>query len=278
MPGEGTISLALDVPYHQLGGKRLAMDIAWPISGGPYPLVVLIHGGGWRVGDRHHMEDEMKMLVPRGYAAATIQYRLAQPGPVNTFPAAAQDVRCAIRFLLARATAYRIDPRRVALLGLSAGGHLAALTVAASGDGRLDGPCSHGKREPIKISGVVSLFPPLDLRPKAVAEFTPMVQAIVTNFLGAPSSRDPQKAALASPMTHVKAGLPPFLLVHGTTDMMVPISQSRRFKEALDRAKVPALLVEVPHIGHGFPPFTGTPALRQATCTTLTFLDSVLKK
>lgn len=281
MPAPGTFDVALDVAYQEVDGQRLALDIAWPKSGGPHPLVVLIHGGGWRIGDRRQLEDEMKMLVARGYAASTIQYRLARPKTANTFPAAARDVRCAVRFLLANAGKYSIAPGRVALLGLSAGGHLAALTGAAGADRRLDGPCHLCPRcgkQPIEVRGVVSLFPPLDLRAEAAAEFTPLVKAIVAGFLGAPPERDPQKAALASPTAHVKAGLPPFLLVHGTTDKIVPISQSRGFKETLDRAKVPALLVEVPNIGHGFPPFTGTPALRQATCTTLGFLDSVLKK
>ncbi len=277
IPGKGSFTLGANVVYQEISGQKLALDIARPNSGGPHALVVLIHGGGWRIGDRHQLEDEMKMLAHRGFAAATIQYRLARPGAVDTFPAAARDVSCAIRFLLANAAKYRIDAKRVALLGLSAGGHLAALTAASSGDRRLEGPCPHGK-QPVKVNGVVSLYPPLDLRPRAAAGFTEEVKAIVAGFLGAPPANDPKKAALASPITHVKAGLPPFLLVHGTTDMMVPMSQSSRFKEALDRAKVPNLLVEVPNVGHGFPPFSGTPALRRATCTTLAFLDGVLKR
>ena len=277
MPGADALVLLRDVVYQEVAGQRLALDIARPRGSGPFPLVVLIHGGGWRIGNRRQMLDEVKMLVTRGFAAATISYRLSRPGPVDAFPAAARDVRCAVRYLLASASTYRIDPRRVALLGLSAGGHLAALTGAAGGDRRLDGPCPHGKA-PIKVSGVVALFPPLDLRQAAMAEFTPVVREIVAGFLGAPPQMDPKRAALASPVTHVEAGLPPFLLVHGTTDTIVPISQSRSFKRALDRARVPALLVEVPNVGHGFPPFTGTPALRQATCTTLAFLDAVLLK
>lgn len=277
VPGDGTFEFAPDVAYHEVGGERLAMDVAWPNTPGPKPLVVMIHGGGWSVGHRHQVADEVKMMVARGYAAATVSYRLAGPGPKHPFPAAAQDVRCAVRFLLARAADYNIDPKRVALLGLSAGGHLAALTGATGSDPRLDGPCPSGKA-PIKVRGVVALYPPLDLRASVFEQWTDEVKGIVTNFLGAPPAKVPAAAALASPMTHVKAGLPPFLLVHSKLDTMVPISHSRRFKAALDRAGVPVLLVEVTGVGHGHPPFHGAPTLRQATCTTLAFLDAVLKK
>ena len=277
MPGPSEVAVTTGLMYVARGTRRLELDIARPTRDGPHPLVVVIHGGGWRGGNRGQMDHEIRMLAAEGYAAATIDYRLVgrNPGP-NSFPAAVQDVRCAIRFLRASAEAHAIDTRRVVLLGLSAGGHLAALTAAVGDDPRLDGDCPMRSR-PVGVSGVVALFAPLDLRPAAQARFTPMVQQIVTVFLGVEPSSMPALAALASPVTHVKAGAPPFLLIHGAADRMVPIRQSRDFKAALDRAGVPALLVEVPRMGHGFPPLTGTPALRRATCTTLAFLKAVLR-
>ena len=258
------------------GGRKLALDLTLPRTGGPFALVVLIHGGGWRQGNRQQLAHEQLMLASEGFATASIDYRLVGPDhSANRFPAAIQDVRCAIRYLRARAASWRIHPERVALLGMSAGGHLAALTAAAGEDPRYDGACDHAS-QPVEVKGAVVLYAPLDLRPKTTADFTPLVRTIITGFLGGTPASSPARAALASPAAQIRPQMPPVLLLHGTRDSMVPLSQSRGFHQALQRAGVPSIYVEAQNADHGFSPFSGHPALQIPTCTALKFLYEVL--
>jgi acetyl esterase/lipase len=120
-PDSSTFRVAKDVTYSTAGGKELALDIAWPTTGGPHPVVVFIHGGGWSDGAKYWYASEIETLASLGYAAATIDYRLAQEQS-NIFPAAVQDVRCALRWLVASKDRYAIDDTRVAVAGGSAGG------------------------------------------------------------------------------------------------------------------------------------------------------------
>lgn len=270
-PGaDAAVSTAYDVTYADRAGERLALDVAWPrAAGGPRPLVVLLHGGGWSGGSRASLHGEMLALARLGYAAATVQYRLTQ-APRNLFPAAPADVRCALGFLRARAADYGIDPDRVAAAGYSAGAHLASLLGVAPDVPALadDRGCAAGATD-ATLRAVVSYAGPQDLR--VSGPYTQEQEELVTNFLGVFPGDAPDRAALASPIAHVSAGDPPFLLVQGTRDGLVPPAHAPRMAAALRGAGTPATVLELRGVGHEF---VGLAASRDAAvrCTTTAFL------
>jgi acetyl esterase/lipase len=267
------IHLARDVTYAVMDGQPQRLDVAWPRSGGPHPLVVLIHGGGWSGGDKSAYHHAMRLLAGQGYAAASVNYRLAA-APRNVFPAAVEDVRCAVRWLRSRAASYGVDPSRIAALGHSAGGHLSAMLGTAADVPGLDGGCPLREVSPA-VSAVVAISGPQDIRTAGALD--PGQRGMVENFLGVAPERDPARALLASPAVHATAGDPPFLLIHGTADEVVPIRQSRSMRDTLRAAGVPATLLELPGVGHGVDEFGGQPPFRVSTCTTLAFLRERLR-
>jgi acetyl esterase/lipase len=276
VPADSAVNLALDVEYAAPGGESQRLDVAWPKTAGPHPLVVFIHGGGWSAGDKKTFAQDIRRLAGIGYTSATLDYRLAEAGGKNIFPAQVQDVRCAVRWLRAHAAAYDLDPQRVAVIGGSAGGHLTEMLATASDVAGLDdGGCS-AAAQPVQISAAVPLYGPSDLRAGA-ATWSAWAEGKLEQLLGKPPAEVPALAALASPIVHVNAGDPPMLLIHGVIDQVVPISQSRDMKKALDKAGVPAMLVELPLAGHAFPVFGVLPAYQRHACTTLAFLQAVLK-
>jgi len=246
--GEGGVNSEYDVTYATRGGEALRYDVAWPRGGGgPHALVVLLHGGGWEGGSRASMHDEMAALARRGYAAAAVEYRLTRASR-DVFPAAVADVRCAVRVLRARADRYDLDPSRVAAVGFSAGAHLASMLGAAADADGLDEPCDAGGDAAVRA--VISYAGPQDLRVNG--PYTREQARLVTNFLGVFPGDDPRRATLASPIVHAGPGDPPFLLVHGTRDELVPVGHSRRMAAALRRAGTPATVLELRGKGHAW--------------------------
>ncbi|MBW3630052.1 MAG: alpha/beta hydrolase [Gemmatimonadetes bacterium] len=273
-PASGAeVNVARNITYTVADGQPQRLDVAWPKGSGPHPLVVLIHGGGWSGGDRSEYAGEMLLLAGQGYAAATVDYRLAA-APRNVFPAAVEDVRCAVRWLKSNAARYGIDPSRVAALGISAGGHLAAMLGTASDVAGLDGSCPLRDVSPA-INAVVSFAGPQDIRTAGALDVSQ--RGMVENFLGLRPESDMAGALLASPAVHATAGDPPFLLVHGTVDDVVPIRQSRSMRDTLRAVAVPASLIELPGVGHSIGEFSPDPRFRTSTCTTLAFLRERLR-
>jgi acetyl esterase/lipase len=256
-----------------MGGQPLRLDLARPRGPGPHPLVVLIHGGGWSGGDKGAHHADMLLLAGQGYAAASVNYRLAA-APRNVFPAAVEDVRCAVRFLRSRAGEYGLDPSRVAAVGSSAGAHLAAMLGTAAGVPGLDGACPVSGPSP-EVGAVVAVAGPHDIRTAGALDASQ--RWMVENFLGARPEDQPARALLASPAVHAHPGAPPFLLVHGTADDVVPVRQSRSMRDTLRAAGVPATLIELPGVGHAVPEFSADPRFRVSTCTTLAFLRERLR-
>ena len=294
-PDAGQVNFAEDVLYAKLGGQPQYLDVAWPKSGSSHPLVVAIHGGGWNSGDKVALRSTILALANAGYTAASVNYRLLDKtcppdggtcnvscdGGVGTcytnkFPAQIQDVRCSVRWLRANAATYGIDPARVAALGTSAGGHLAALIGNASDVGALDGDglCSSLAQD-VRVKAAVSYFPITDVTNFSASS---SLGKGMPHFLGVTTVPGSPAAALASPITHIDSNDPPVLLVHGTADTTVPVSHSRNFLAGLRDAGVPATLVEVPDAGHGFSVFSSSPAtLLPPSCTTVAFLEKILK-
>ena len=266
------------VTYVTREGRPLQLDIMWSEEGPPAPLVLLLHGGGWSGGSRASLSDEMRALARRGYTAATVEYRLTQRGQ-NVFPAAIADVRCALRMLRRRAAAYHIAPEHVAAVGYSAGGHLASLLGVGADVRGLGGDCSdaagNGDVDDIRVQAVVSYAGPQDLRVNG--PYTREQAELVTNFLGVFPGNDLAVATLASPIAHVGAGDPPFLLVHGTDDELVPVSHARRMAAALRQAGTPASVLELRGVGHGFVGLASSDSDR-VRCTVDAFLAQWLRE
>lgn len=268
-----SVHLERDVTYATVGGEPQRLDLARPRGAGPHPLVVLIHGGGWSGGGRSAYHDAMLRLAGQGYAAASVDYRLAD-APRNVFPAAVEDVRCAVRWLRSHAAEHGIDASRVAALGSSAGGHLAAMLGTATDVPGLDGACPLRDVSPA-VGAVVAIAGPHDIRTAGALDAGQ--RAMVENFLGIRPEEDPERALLASPAVHASAGDPPFLLIHGTADDVVPVRQSRSMRDTLRAAGVPATLIELPGVGHSIPEFSSDPRFRASTCTILAFLRERLR-
>lgn len=230
-----------DVIFARVAGTTLRLDASVPDGPGPHPAVLLVHGGGWQGGDKSNFRSLFDPLTRAGYAWFSVNYRLA---PKHPFPACVDDVETAIQWVKAHAAEYNVDPDRIALLGESAGGHLASLVVARA-----------GADSPLRPASVVAFYAPSDLSALAAAtqargiSITPILRNLFGRSEMDDTARDLLKAA--SPLTYVQAGLPPFLLLHGTADQLVPIAQSTAFQAACQAVGVPCDLVTVRGGPHG---------------------------
>lgn len=268
---DGEVNVALDITYSTPNAQAQKLDIAWPKTAGPHPLVVLIHGGSWSGGSRVSLRPDMLDLAKRGYVAATIDYRLAQ-SPTNIFPAAIRDVRCAIRWLRSNTDPYGIDANHIATAGFSAGAHLASLAGVAATSSDFDADCTAAVPAS-SVSAVISYSGPQDLR--VSGPYTQTQADIVTNFLGDFPGDIPSVAASASPITHVDAGDPPFLLIHGTSDALVPINQSRNMRVAMQNVGAKATLIEIRGLTHSWLGLTSSQR-DDVRCTSVAFLETWL--
>jgi acetyl esterase/lipase len=237
--GCADIEVAEDVVYDARFAGDTALDVYVPgDAAGPRPAVVLVHGGGWSAGSKGDMKYAARRFARAGYVAASVGYRLI---PDGAFPASSRDVACALSFLRANAAEHFIDPDRIATYGYSAGAHLISLQAVAGGVEPLEADCDSGPTGP--PAAVISGAGPQDLR--SYRDWP-----VLTDYLGGDQSDAPETWALASPITHVDAGEPPFLLIHGTLDPIVGVDQSRAMRDALAAAGNDVSLLELRGAGH----------------------------
>jgi acetyl esterase/lipase len=242
------VKVLRDLAYVPGGHERQKLDLYLPEKAdGPLPVVVWVHGGAWRQGSKSGCPGVF--LVPKGFAVASIGYRLSQHAP---FPAQIEDCKAAIRWLRANAAKYHLDPDHVGAWGASAGGHLVALLGTTGDLKELEGKDGNLK-ESSKVQCVVDWFGPTDFRPVAERDRNP--QSVIGQLLGGPPTERKKEAALASPLAHVHKGCPPFLIMHGDQDRTVPLAASERLAAALEKAGVPVTLVKLEGAGHGGPEF-----------------------
>jgi acetyl esterase/lipase len=235
------------ITYCVEGGQALAMTVFAPGTvGTSRPAVLEVHGGGWQHGSRLLSLSESGPatdLVNAGFVVASIDYRLA---PANPWPDQIVDVKCAVRYLRAHADDLGIDPDRIAALGTSAGGQLVSLLGTTGSSALWDtGPYPD---ESSAVDAVVDEFGPADLDAGGwPAGSVTMIQRV----FGAAPGTSSAVLAQASPLGHVSAGDPPFLIVQGTDDQVVPMTQSEQLAAQLRTDHVPVDLVLVDGGRHG---------------------------
>jgi len=207
--------------------------------------VVFIHGGGWYEGDKSSVPP--LPLAEQGYAVASINYRLVDQA---IWPAQIHDAKAAIRYLRSNASSYNIDPNRIGVWGMSAGAHLAAL-LGTSGDV----PVLEGKlglhSVSSRVQAVVDWYGPTDFASIGNGEsLTDHARGMLERFFGGPMSQRKEAAYAASPVSYVSSDDPPFLLMHGDKDTLVPVSQSQQLNSLLMAAGVKTDLIIVQGAGH----------------------------
>lgn len=226
-----------DLEYSRAGGESLRLDACVPDGQGPFPAVIMVHGGGWTSGDKTQGVDALfGPLSKSGLAWFSINYRQA---PKHHYPASVEDVEAAVRWVKQHAAEFNVDPERLALLGESAGGQLVAMAVVRA-------------RDDTRVAAAIPFYAPVDL--EADTERRGGLSLSLRDLFGHSYQVDGAVTRLlreASPINHIHSGLPPFLLVHGTADMSVPYNQSVEFRAKLKAAGVTCDLITIDDSVHG---------------------------
>ncbi|MBL7189309.1 MAG: alpha/beta hydrolase fold domain-containing protein [Phycisphaerae bacterium] len=246
--------LERDIVYSQVGGRKLLLDLCLPAKGSaPSPVIVWVHGGGWRNGSKN-AGSRARGMLDRGYAVVDAGYRLSGEA---IFPAQVEDCKAAVRWVRANATRYGFDPDRIGAWGSSAGGHLVAF-IGTAGDVR-EFDTETNAQYSSRVQAVCDWFGPTDLlqMDRHMIEGSRLVHdepgSPESLLVGGPIQKEPYKslAGKANPITYVTKDDPPFLIMHGDKDMLVPLHQSELLLDALKKAGINASLYVVKGGGHG---------------------------
>lgn len=243
------VTVHRDLAYAEEAHERQKLDLYIPDEGERLPLIIWVHGGAFLAGDKaDHVPAE---YLDAGYAVASLNYRLSHD---DLFPAQVEDVKAAVRWLRANAETYRLDPDRFAAWGSSAGGHLVAMLGTTGDDDTFD----IGEHLDIssRVQAVVDYFGPTDfLQMDSQRIPDGMVHdhanSPESKLLGGPIQEEKELARQANPITYVTQKDPPFLIIHGDQDPLVPHGQSVLLHEALEQAGVPVTFYTVEDAGHG---------------------------
>lgn len=248
------------IEFASVDGYSLKLDLHRPERKKP-EVVVYVHGGAWRAGSREDVP--VLDLVNHGFAIASVDYRLSTQA---RFPAQIHDIKAAIRFLRAKADELRIDASRIAIIGSSAGGHLAALTGVSNGHAELEGTVGTHLNQSSRIDAIVSFYGASNLQSilGQSTEFGLGVRVPALKLLlGDVPEKQPALAKLASPVAHLDAQDPPLLLIHGDADPQMPLAQSVEFHEGCNKRGAPVELVILPGAKHGGAEFYDEQRLRR---------------
>lgn len=256
-PVPAGVEAKLDLAYAGTDNPRQKLDLFLPKAprdSKPLPVVVFIHGGGWRAGDKSSGTGNVGRLVATGdYAGVSVGYRLTNEA---AWPAQIHDCKAAIRWIKAHAKEYNLDAGKIAVWGTSAGGHLVSM-LGTSGDVKeLEGNLGAHLDQDSRITCVVNYFGPENfltmVRQPSSIDRTRGREYPEALLLGGPVPEREVQAREASPVTHVSAGDAPFFTAHGTQDLLVPFAQAQEIHAALTQAGVPSILQEMTNGGHGF--------------------------
>ena len=247
-PGPG--ASLLNITYCHAGGVALQLDLYYPPANysAPFPLVLYVHGGGWRLGDKSAVKGSPVWgMQDKGFVIGSVDYRLS---PNYTFPSQIEDVKCSVRYLRANAQFYELNPNEFGAYGPSAGGHLVSLLAVAGRSAGWD--VGQYANYSSSVQAVVDVSGPENLTATDFGKAG--IEAIAEDF-GANASvlQD------GSPINHVAAGDPPFLLQYGYNDTLIPYNQGIQFYDALKVAGDNATLVLVNNAGHELKPINSLP-------------------
>ena len=241
-----------NLEYANVRGHSLQLDLRVPDGRGPFPVIVFLHSGAWITGDR--TGGPAIRQATRGYAVASIDYELA---PQSIWPAQIEDAKAAVRWVRANAARFNLDPNRVGVWGDSAGGHIAAVLGTSGGDPSLEGVELGNAQFSSRVKAVVDLFGPTDLLklddqklacfPGLSGNASYMPPSLL---MGCPIQECKEKTELANPIHYVDENDPPFLIMHGVLDCLVPFQQSVMLDAALKSAGVDEKLVLLPTAQH----------------------------
>jgi acetyl esterase/lipase len=238
MTNTGSPTLHSNVEYGQAAGEKLLLDVSEPYGDGPFPVAIYVHGGGWTGGDKANPDDApvLNLLTDAGFTWFSINYRLA---PKHHWPACFNDVQTAIRWVKANAASYKGDPSRIALVGYSAGGHLACFAATVVDDS-------------MRVQAVVGFAPLTDFVQELPKRGNILGRA-QRGLLNRPQELTPESLGMLkalSPINYIRPGLPPFLFIHGDADQSVPYEQSLAFQAKLQANNVPCDLITLPGVPH----------------------------
>lgn len=246
-----------DIEYARVGDTALLLDLHTPSGVKQPPLIVYVHGGAWRAGSKSDVP--IAGLLDHGFAIASVDYRLSTQA---RFPAQIHDIKAAIRFLRAKASSFGINTEKIAIIGSSAGGHLAALTGVTNGHRELEGRVGDHLDQSSDVSAIVSFYGASNLESilGQSTEFGLTVRIPALKLLlGDLPEKVPALAKLASPVAHLDKQDPPLLLLHGDADPQMPPAQSVEFQKAY-QSKV--RLITLPGSKHGGDEFYDAEHLR----------------
>ncbi|MEP6945933.1 MAG: alpha/beta hydrolase [Acidobacteriota bacterium] len=237
-----------DIVYTTANNTQLKLDVWYPnASTTPTKTLVYYHGGGWIFGAKAYSILSYLPFLERGWRVVDVEYRMASN---SLAPAAVEDTRCALRWVFRNAKQYNFDTTKIVLMGHSAGGHLSLISGMLPEKTPLDNNCYADEKygDPkIKVAAIVNWFGISDVNDLIQG---PNLKNYAMMWIGSQKNAD-EIAKSVSPLTYVRAGLPPVITIHGDKDDVVPYTQATRLKEALDRVGVKNQLYTVKGGGHG---------------------------
>lgn len=258
------VDIVRDLTYVERGEQKLLADIYVPRGEGPFPGVLMVHGGGWISGAKWQMARHTQVIAAHGYTVASIQYRLA---PLDKFPAQIEDCKEAVRWMRRNAEKYKLDASRIAGYGYSAGGHLVCLLGVTDASAGLEGLAVDEKDAPsTRLQAVVAGGAPCNF------EYIPANSNALAFFLGGSRREKPEAYRLASPTSFASKDDPPVFFFHGADDQLVPRISPEALKKQLHDVGVRTEMYIVPDKGH-IAAFLDN----QTALEALKFLDDVLK-
>ena len=238
----GDYSVKPDIVYLTANNYQNKLDVYQASGEQPHPTLIYIHGGGWVEGRKEEDVLEAIPFLEKGWSVVNVEYRLAG---VSLAPAAVEDCRCALRWVIEHAKDYKFDANRIVLMGHSAGGHLSLITGMLPLSAGLDRECAGDKE--LRVAAIIDWFGITDVNDLLEG---PNMQDYAVMWLGSLTDRE-QVAKRVSPLTYVRPALPPTIMIHGDADDTVPYTHSVRLHAALDKAGVPNQLLTIPGGKHG---------------------------